>query len=94
MSRSGYSEELDQWDLIRWRGQVASAIRGKRGQAFLRAMLAALSLLCFAAGFAIAFTHGLHVVRAPRPSLWAVLRVTAMVAACFTAGVLILVWPQ
>src|SRR5690348_2829748 len=45
MSRSGYSDSLDQWDLIRWRGAVASAIRGKRGQAFLREALAALDAL-------------------------------------------------
>lgn len=45
MSRSGYSEDLDQWALIRWRGQVASAIRGKRGQAFLRELLAALDAM-------------------------------------------------
>jgi len=35
MSRSGYSDDCDGWDLIRWRGAVKSAIRGKRGQAFL-----------------------------------------------------------
>lgn len=45
MSRSGYSEDLDQWDLIRWRGAVASAIRGKRGQQFLSDLLAALDAL-------------------------------------------------
>jgi len=45
MSRSGYSDELDQWDLIRWRGAVASALRGRRGQAFLQEMLAALDAL-------------------------------------------------
>lgn len=45
MSRSGYSDDLDQWPLIRWRGQVASAIRGKRGQAFLRELLAALDAM-------------------------------------------------
>lgn len=45
MSRSGYSDCLDQWDLIRWRGAVASAIRGKRGQAFLREMRDALDAL-------------------------------------------------
>ena len=45
MSRCGYSDALDQWDLIRWRGQVASAIRGKRGQAFLRELLAALDTM-------------------------------------------------
>ncbi len=42
MSRSGYSDGCDGWELIRWRGAVASAIKGKRGQAFLREMLAAL----------------------------------------------------
>lgn len=45
MSRSGYSDELGQWDLIKWRGQVASAIRGKRGQTFLRDLLAALDAM-------------------------------------------------
>lgn len=46
MSRSGYSDDHDNnWDLIRWRGAVASAIRGKRGQAFLNEMLAAFDVL-------------------------------------------------
>lgn len=45
MSRSGYIDDCSGWDLIRWRGAVASAIRGKRGQAFLREMLAALDSL-------------------------------------------------
>lgn len=45
MSRSGYSDDCDGWGLIRWRGAVQSAIRGKRGQAFLREMLAALDAL-------------------------------------------------
>ena len=45
MSRSGYSEDLDNWDLIKWRGQVTSAIRGQRGQKFLRDMLAAFEAL-------------------------------------------------
>lgn len=45
MSRSGYTEDCDGWDLIRWRGAVASAIRGKRGQAFLREALAALDAM-------------------------------------------------
>lgn len=45
MSRSGYSYDLDNWDLIRYRGRVASAMRGKRGQAFLRDLLAALDAL-------------------------------------------------
>lgn len=46
MSRSGYSDDCDDnWGWIRWRGYVASAIRGRRGQAFLREMLAALDAL-------------------------------------------------
>ena len=46
MSRSGYSEdEIDQWDHIRWRGAVKSAIRGARGQGFLCEMLAALEAM-------------------------------------------------
>ncbi len=45
MSRSGYSDDLDQWDLIRWRGAVKSAIKGRRGQAFLREMAAALDAM-------------------------------------------------
>lgn len=43
MSRSGYSDDYgSEWDLICWRGAVASAVRGKRGQAFLRETLAVL----------------------------------------------------
>jgi hypothetical protein len=45
MSRSGYSDDLDNWSLIKWRGRVASAIRGKRGQAFLKEALAALNAM-------------------------------------------------
>lgn len=46
MSRAGYSDDIDDnWSLIRWRGQVASAIRGKRGQAFLRELVASLDAL-------------------------------------------------
>ena len=45
MSRCGYSEDLENWTLIRWRGQVASAVRGKRGQAFLRELVEALDAL-------------------------------------------------
>jgi len=43
MSRSGYVDngDIEQWDLIRWRGAVASAIRGKRGEE-LRAKIAEL----------------------------------------------------
>ena len=46
MSRSGYTEGCDspeeQWALIRWRGAVSSAIRGKRGQSFFKRVLIAL----------------------------------------------------
>ena len=45
MSRSGYIEDIDQWALIKYRGQVASAIRGKRGQAFFRELIAALDVM-------------------------------------------------
>lgn len=45
MSRSGYSDDIDTWDLIMWRGAVASALKGARGQAFLKEMLAALDAL-------------------------------------------------
>ena len=46
MSRHHYSDECeDYWASIRWRGAVRSAIRGKRGQAFLREMLAALDAM-------------------------------------------------
>lgn len=43
MSRHGYSDDTDDWLAIgRWRGQVSSAIRGKRGQALLRDLAEAL----------------------------------------------------
>jgi hypothetical protein len=45
MSRSGYSDDCDQWQLIKWRGQVKSAMRGKRGQKFFRDLIAALDAL-------------------------------------------------
>ena len=46
MSRSGYSEDSDdQWAMIRWRGAVASALRGKPGQSFLKETLKALDAL-------------------------------------------------
>lgn len=40
MSRSGYSEDCENLQL--WRGAVRRAIRGKRGQAFLRELAAAM----------------------------------------------------
>lgn len=46
MSRSGYSEDCD--DTLqygRWRAQVKSAIRGKRGQALLRELLESLDAM-------------------------------------------------
>lgn len=45
MSRHGYSDDIDQWDLIKWRGQVASAIRGKRGQQLLIDLVMALDAM-------------------------------------------------
>ena len=46
MSRSNYSDDIDdQWQWIRWRGAVNSAINGARGQAFLKEMLSALDAL-------------------------------------------------
>lgn len=45
MSRSGYSDDCQDWALICWRGAVASAIRGNRGQAFLEEMLHAMATL-------------------------------------------------
>ena len=46
MSRSGYSDDIDDnWAHIMWRGRVASSIRGKRGQAMLRELLAALDAM-------------------------------------------------
>jgi len=46
MSRSGYTDDCDtQWQFVLWRGAVASAIRGKRGQQFLGEMLAAMEAL-------------------------------------------------
>lgn len=46
MSRSGYSDDMeDMWAHIRWRGAVNSAMTGKRGQSFLRELLAALDAI-------------------------------------------------
>ncbi len=45
MSRSGYSDYCYGWELIRWRGAVNQAIRGKRGQQFLRDLVTALDAL-------------------------------------------------
>lgn len=45
MSRSGYQDDLDPGDLSLWRGRIASALRGRRGQAFLTRLIAALDAL-------------------------------------------------
>ena len=45
MSRSGYSDDWNGWASIRYRGAVASAIRGKRGQAMLIELAAALDAM-------------------------------------------------
>ena len=42
MSRSGYTDDCDGSELAMWRGQVASAMRGKRGQKLLRDFVSAL----------------------------------------------------
>jgi hypothetical protein len=46
MSRSGYCDDIDDpLALGRWRAQVKSATRGRRGQKLLREMLAALDAM-------------------------------------------------
>lgn len=45
MSRSHYSDDVDGWALIKWRGAVNSATLGARGQAFFKEMLAALDAM-------------------------------------------------
>ena len=45
MSRSGYTEDCEGADLAMWRGAVASAVRGKRGQAFLAELVTALDAI-------------------------------------------------
>ena len=46
MSRHGYTEDCDnEWESICWRGAVASALRGERGQMFLRALVTSLDAL-------------------------------------------------
>lgn len=42
MSRSGYADDMDEDRLALWRGAVASAIRGKRGQRLLQDMAEAM----------------------------------------------------
>ena len=43
MSRSGYTDDCENLEM--WRGAVRRAIRGKRGQAFLREMLDAMDAM-------------------------------------------------
>lgn len=45
MGRSGYTYDDDDGMLALYRGQVASALRGRRGQAFLRDLVAALDAM-------------------------------------------------
>jgi hypothetical protein len=46
MSRHGYSDDCDDYlQHGRWRGQVASAIRGKRGQEFLKELIQVLEAM-------------------------------------------------
>jgi hypothetical protein len=47
MSRSGlsYDGDYDNWSTICWQGALASAKRGKKGQAFLKELLAALDAM-------------------------------------------------
>lgn len=46
MSRSGYSEDIDEtWPHVCWRGAVSSAINGKRGQVFLVELASAMDAM-------------------------------------------------
>lgn len=45
MSRTGHGYCLDNWAIIKWRGIVASSIRGSRGQSMLKELLAALDAM-------------------------------------------------
>lgn len=45
MSRSGYTDDDDDGRLAMWRGRVANATRGKRGQQFFRDLLVALDAI-------------------------------------------------
>lgn len=45
MSRSNYSDDFAGHECVMYRGAVASATNGRRGQAFLREMLAALDAM-------------------------------------------------
>lgn len=47
MSRSGYNDDYDcdQWEMIMYRGRVASATRGKRGQALFKDILIGMNAM-------------------------------------------------
>lgn len=45
MSRSGYTDDCEGSELAMWRGVVASATRGKRGQVFFRDLVSALDAM-------------------------------------------------
>ncbi len=45
MSRSQYTDDVDGWALIRWRGAVASALRERRGQELLHGIASALDAM-------------------------------------------------
>ena len=45
MSRSGYSDDYDGSELCLYRGAVASAINGRRGQKLLRELLSAMDAM-------------------------------------------------
>src|SRR5690348_16978662 len=45
MSRSGYTDDCEGGSLACWRGVIASATRGKRGQRFFRDLLTALDAM-------------------------------------------------
>lgn len=45
MSRSGYSDDCDGYELAMWRGVITSATYGKRGQRFFRDLVAALDAM-------------------------------------------------
>lgn len=45
MNRSNYGDGYDTWQTIMWRGAVSSAIRGKRGQTFIKELIEALDAM-------------------------------------------------
>lgn len=45
MSRCNYNDDIEQQDLAMWRGRVASAIRGRRGQKLLRDLASAMDAM-------------------------------------------------